>query len=273
MTHALSSRPPVKQHELPRQISPDVLWTGGCIELELSGELVHSHFGIYCVRGTQKTLMIDTGHPMHADRIEAALDGFLGGRPLDYLFITHAEMPHCGLLPKWMKKYPDLRVVGDVRDYGLYYPEFADRLVELAPGQSVDLGNRRIVLVPGVWADLTDTLWAFDTGDRILFVADGFSITHHHKPGRCGLTTAEQPKPDVIMLRLLNELALQWVRYTAAERTYGALDTLLAGLNPAYIAPAHGAVIDDVEAMLPLVKSAMSRAWQADLAATAQVSG
>ena len=256
-----------RRQELPRLVTPDILWTGGCLELELSGELVHSHFGIYCVRGAQKTLMIDTGHPLHADRIDAALDGFLGDRPLDYLFVTHAEMPHCGLLPKWMTKYPELRVVGDVRDYPLYYPEFADRFVTVRPGEHIDLGDRRIVLGPGIWADLTDTLWAFDTRERMLFVADGFSITHHHKPGHCGLTTSEQPKPDVIMLQLLNELALQWVRYTAVERTYGALDTLFEGLAPRFIAPAHGAVIDDIGDILPLVKDAMTRSWrpEADL--------
>src|SRR5438045_4003736 len=99
------ARPKMKQHELPRLITPNVLWTGGCMELELSGELVHSHFGLYCVRGSEKTILIDAGHPGFVDRIDRSLDWFLGGRQLDYLFITHAEMPHCGLLPKWMAKY------------------------------------------------------------------------------------------------------------------------------------------------------------------------
>jgi flavorubredoxin len=248
------------QRELPRLITPDVLWTGGCMELELGHELVHSHFGAYVVRGSQKTMLIDTGHPIHAHQIDVSLDHFLDERSLDYIFVTHAELPHCGLLPKWMTKYPRACLVGDVRDFRLYYPEFIDRFVEVRAGQSVNLGDRKIVLVPGVWADLTDTMWAFDTGDRILFVADGFSITHHHKPGHCGLTTEEQPKPDVKMLQLLNELALQWIRYTDASRTFDALDTLLAALKPRYIAPAHGAVIDAVQEMLPLVKNAMERA-------------
>lgn len=251
---------PMKQHELPRLITPNVLWTGGCMELELGGELVHSHFSLYAVRGSQRTILIDTGHPIHVDRIDASLDHFLGARSLDYIFVTHAEFPHCGLLPKWMAKYPQARLVGDVRDFPLYYPEFKDRFVEVRAGGAIDLGDRKIVLVPGVWADLTDTMWAFDTGDRVLFVADGFSITHHHKPGHCGLTTEEQSKPDVKMLKLLNELALQWIRYTDAARTFGMLDMMLGALQPRYIAPAHGAVIDAVDAMLPLVKDAMTQA-------------
>ncbi|QIB33115.1 MBL fold metallo-hydrolase [Ancylobacter pratisalsi] len=247
-----------RHHRLPRRVARDILWAGGCMELELDGELVHSHFGIYALRGTEKTMLIDTGHPIHAERIDAALDGFLGGRELDYIFVTHAELPHCGLLPKWMAKYPQARLVGDVRDYPLYYPEIADRILPMKVGESVDLGGRRIVLVPAIWCDLKDTLWAFDTADRMLFVADGFSITHHHKPGTCGLTTQEQPLPDVRMLKLLNELALQWVKYTDAERTYAALDELLAILAPRYIAPAHGALIDAPGIMLPIVKRAMA---------------
>lgn len=254
------ARKTTRQHELPRLITPSIIWMGGCMELELGGESVHSHFGVYAVRGSERTVLIDTGHPIHADRIDAALDRFLGERPLDFIFVTHAEFPHCGLLPKWLTKYPDARLVGDVRDYPLYYPEFAERFVQTRAGEAIDLGDRKLVIVPGVWSDLRDTLWAFDTGDRMLFVADGFSITHHHKPGTCGLTTREQPKPDVKMLQLLNELALQWIRYTDTTRTYDELDTLLAALRPRFIAPAHGAVIDDVERMLPLVKDAMARA-------------
>jgi len=36
-------------------------------------------------------------------QIEAALDAFLDGRQLDYIFPTHPELPHCGLMPSWSK--------------------------------------------------------------------------------------------------------------------------------------------------------------------------
>src|SRR5262245_55846737 len=82
--------------ELPRLINPDFLWIGGCLDIDYKGEAVHSHFGAFVVRGTSKTLMIDTGHPFHRPQIEPALDEFLGGRPLDYILPTHVELPHCG---------------------------------------------------------------------------------------------------------------------------------------------------------------------------------
>jgi flavorubredoxin len=243
--------------ELPRLITPTVLWAGGCMALDLRGELVHSHFGMYAIRGSRKTFLLDTGHPIHAERIEQALDAFLGDVGLDYILTTHVEFPHCGLLPKWLAKYPQVKVVGDVRDYHLYYPEERHRFVPMAIGESLDLGDRRIVIVPAIWCDLKDTIWAFDTKDRMLFVADGFSATHHHRPGTCGLTASEQVAPDVQMMQLLNEIALQWTKYTDVRRTYPALDLLLDILKPRYIAPAHGAVIDAPERMMPLIKRGM----------------
>ena len=96
-------------------------------------------------------------------------------------------------------------MIGDVRDYELYYPEYAGRFIQKEPGDFVDLGDRKFAVVPAIWCDLKETLWGFDTKDRILFVADGFSATHHHVPGHCGLTAGEQPIPDPQMMRIINE--------------------------------------------------------------------
>jgi len=243
--------------ELPRLLTPDVLWTGGCVELEIRGERVHSHFGSYAVRGSAASMLIDTGHPMHAAQIERAFDAFFGDTEPSYILVTHLEYPHCGLIPKWLRKYERAVVVGDVRDCELYYPEFAGRFVQKGAGDFVELGDRRVMVVPAVWRDLKETVWAFDTKDRILFVADGFSATHHHLPGHCGLTAGEQPVPDVGMMQIINELALQWTRYVDARQTFAELDALLDRLQPRMIAPAHGAVIDRPDIMVPLMKEGM----------------
>lgn len=247
--------------ELPRLLTPDVLWTGGCVELDIRGERVHSHFSNFVVRGSKRSILVDTGHPMHADQIERAYDAFLDDTQPEYIFTTHLEYPHCGLLPKWLQKYPAAQVIGDVRDYELYYPEHAGRFIQKEPGDFVDLGDRKFAIVPAIWCDLKETLWGFDTKDRILFVADGFSATHHHVPGHCGLTAGEQPIPEPAMMRIINELALQWTRYVDASITFDQLDELLALLEPRIIAPAHGAIIDHPDVMLPCIKQAMS--WAA----------
>lgn len=48
---------------LPRQITPSCLWSGGRIPSSVGG--MHAHYSMYLVRGSEKTLLVDTGHPTH----------------------------------------------------------------------------------------------------------------------------------------------------------------------------------------------------------------
>jgi len=246
-----------KTRQIPRRITPDILWTGSCVELTLHGELVHTHFCNYVIRGSEKVLLLDTGHPDFVGIIEQSFDEFLGGRQVDYILPTHCEFPHFGLAAKWLEKYPGAKLVGDVRDYPLYYPEYADRMEMKQLGDRIDLGDREVIILPGVWIDLPDTIWAFDTKDRVLFCSDGFSSTHIHFPGQCGLLASEQEIPSPKMIRLTNEIILSWTRYLDVENTFAGLDRLVQMLEPAIIAPAHGAVIDNPAKLLPVIKDGM----------------
>lgn len=241
----------------PRRLSPTLLWTGGCLDISYHGRTVHSHVCAYVVRGTKKSIMIDTGNAADWPRIERDVEEFLKGHPLDYVFPTHGELPHCGLIQAWLRKYPNAVAVGEMRDFKLYYPEYADRMRSIAAGDAIDLGDRRIVFVPPVWRDLKDTLWAFDTLDRTLFVSDAFAYLHYHEDGRCDHLTSEQPLPDVAMIQFFNERAMYWTRHTDAWLSYDDLDEMIRELDPRLIATAHGGVVDAREAMLPLVKEGM----------------
>ncbi len=255
--HDAKAMPARPSRELPRTVSPSLLWTGGCVDLDYGGETVHSHFGVFLVKGSEKTLLVDSGHPIHAAQLDEDLDRFLDGRPLDYVFLTHGEFPHAGLIAKWLDKYPQCRAVGDLRDYDLYYPELACRIDTVKPGDAVDLGDRQVLFVPAVWRDLPNSLWAFDTLDRVLFVADAFSFLHYHYPHQCAFLTSEMPAPDVKMIQFFNERALQWTRYTDPSTTFNDIDALLGMLRPRMIAPAHGSIIDTPDGTIPLIKQGM----------------
>lgn len=179
------------------------------------------------------------------------------GRPLDYVFPTHGELPHCGLTQSWMRKYPEALAVGAMRDFKLSHPEFSHRMRDVAAGDAIDLGDRRIVFVPPVWRDLKDTLWAFDTLERTLFVSDAFAYLHYHEEGCCDYLPSEQALPDVAMIQFFNERAMYWTRHTDAWFTYDDIDAMLRELDPRLIATAHGGRVDARDAMLPLVKGGM----------------
>lgn len=182
---------------LPRQLSPGLLWTGRCQEFDYLGTSTHSHQNAFLVKGSERTMLIDTGAPSKWSPIERDVEAFLEERTLDFVFPTHPEFPHGGLLPRWLDKYPEALVVGDLTDSDLYYPDLASSFRPTQAGDRIDLGDRSILFVQALWRDLPTTLWAFDTTDRILFVSDALAFLHFHEEGECPRLTSEQQPVDV----------------------------------------------------------------------------
>ena len=242
--------------ELPRAITPDCLWTGRCLASSVPD--MHAHYSLYLLKGSEKTVLIDTGHPIHWDAVKRDVDAFLAGRPIDYIFPTHSELPHSGLLERWMREFPESVAVGDLRDYPLYYPSLQKRFRQVAAGDTLDLGDRQFLFLPPVWRDLPDTLWAFDTKDRILFLSDACAYFHAHVPGQCDHLSSEIAPPDIAMMQDFNDKALHWPRFTDSRPTFPEMDELIARLRPRLLAGAHGCVVDTPESTLPLFKQGIA---------------
>lgn len=179
---------------LPRLVLPDLAWVGGCSSSDgWPGRsevrpIGHEPCVSFVILGSEKTLMLDTGHFGHWWSLEGQLDAMLQGRTLDYVFLSHQEIPHTGNLGRLFKKYPGLVAIGDVRDYHLFHPEIPlDRLRMLHHGEKVSLGDRDIVMLDAIWKDLTGTMWAYDTKRKLIYTADGFGFVHTHEENLCGL--------------------------------------------------------------------------------------
>lgn len=233
------------------------MWSGGCVHFQHGPNLVHVHIGIFLIKGSEKTVLIDTGHPAHWANASRDVEAFLDGRDLDYVFITHSEFPHGGLLTHWLRKYPGCKAVGNVTDMRLYFPEFADRFEYVDAGDVLDLGDRKLAFVPAVWRDLVDTLWAYEPVERILFVADAYSFVHYHSDDQCDYLLSEHPLPNAQEVRFINERALHWTRFTDITKTFPELDEMLRELRPRLIAPAHGGIVDIPQDATPLMKAGM----------------
>jgi flavorubredoxin len=257
-----------KSHSLPRELGPGVTWLGDCLKRMEGDQPVHVHTSCYFVEGERQTLLIDTGHPTHWKQVEATLDTLLGGRTLDWIFPTHPELPHAGNLNRLLAKFPDAQVTGDVRDYHLYCPEYVDRLVPRVAGSELDLGGRTITFLEAPIRDLPSSQWAYDSLAQILFVADAFGYTHGgldavggdepvHRPGECGLLSTELPAPPTIeQTAFLTRAALNWSRYVDVAPHFAKVEALLERHPAKLVAPAHGNVISDLEALLPILRAA-----------------
>ncbi len=244
--------------ELPREVMPGLTWLGTCGEINFQGGIIHSPWNTFLVSGTEKTLLVDSGAPIGLPVVRRQLESVLQGRPLDYLFPTHPEMPHMGNLGFLLDEYPDLRVVGDLRNYHLYFPEATNRLEQHTIGDRIDLGGRSLVLVEAVIRDLPNTLWAYDTGSRALFVSDGFGYSHAHKAGQCGLTAEELPEePSVAHTAWITFNALSWAPYVDPRLHFDRLGKLLEEHPVEIICPAHGSAVTNPSGMIPIMKEGL----------------
>ena len=246
------------QGALPRLIAPGCLWTGGSMASSVTGML--AHYSCFLLMGSQRSILIDTGHPAHAEKVERDVVAALARRPLDYIFPTHAELPHSGLLQRWLARWPDSVAVGDMRDWPLYLPHLTDRMRHVTGGDTLDLGDRNFLFVPPVWRDLADTLWGFDPATRILFLSDACACFHPHTPEQSDYFSSETAAPEVALMQDFNSKALHWPRFTENAQSNAAMDALLALLDPVMLASAHGAIVDNWREMLPLFKAGMARA-------------
>ena len=62
-----------------REIAEGVTWLGGCNPAVISGREFHGHVSCYLIRGSQRSLLFDTGYLPQWPMLEAALDGALAG--------------------------------------------------------------------------------------------------------------------------------------------------------------------------------------------------
>ncbi|MGI8609054.1 MAG: MBL fold metallo-hydrolase [Candidatus Dormibacteria bacterium] len=261
---------------LPYELKPGIYWLGICTKGVYNGKLAHGENHQYLVVGTDKTLLLDTGFPRMWPELESQLNGILGDRPLDYIFPSHQELPHSANLIPLAARYPEATIIGDVRDYHLYYPSIADRLTQVNAGAELDLGGGyRFEFLAPVMKDLATTLWGYEKSQRVLFVVDAFQVPHPdpdmggtdeilHPPGQCNMFFEELPGIDVELAAQIFRLVFFESRHVDPAVTFGRFEHLLETHPADVIASTHGFPIRDPKAAIPFFRAVNGVATEAD---------
>ena len=128
----------------------------------------------------EKIALVDT---VEADFFTQYLDNIrsvIGDRPIDYIIVNHMEPDHSGSLALIKKYYPNAKIVGNRKTFGMmqgFYRVGNDAdgdTVEVKNGDTLQLGSHTLVftLVPMVhWPETMVTL---DTTANVLFSGDAF---------------------------------------------------------------------------------------------------
>lgn len=129
----------------------------------------------FVIRAKQPVL-IDTGLASLRDDFMQRLRSSVDPADLRWIWITHNDADHLGNLEAVLAEAPHARLVTTFLGMGkLGLQQLpTDRVYLLNPGQTLDLGDRRLQAVVPPTFDAPETTAVFDTRNRTLFSADCF---------------------------------------------------------------------------------------------------
>jgi flavorubredoxin len=250
---------------LPVELAPNVFWLGECVEVPYRGQHLHLGNSVFLIGGERHSALVEAANTFHVPVVMEQVETLLRERGLPdikHIFVTHSELPHAGGVGHFLTRFPEAEVWGDVSDLHLIFPQFADKLHTVDPGESLDLGGTELVVVESVIRDMPYTRWAFDTRSRVLFAGDGFAFSHEHDATHCGRVAEDVPRIDIPqMMKFFAVSAFNYMEYIDIEPYLRRLESLLLEeLQVALIAPTHGLPIADPRGTLPEIFEGFRRA-------------
>ncbi len=129
-------------------------------------------YNAYLVRGSEKTVLVDTVDPAQLDVLMAQLDQV---DHLDYLVAQHAEQDHSGSIPVILARYPEAVLVTNPKAKELLqeHLDIVDgRFRTVADGETLPLGGRTLRFVYLPWVHWPETMGTYVEEDHVLLSCD-----------------------------------------------------------------------------------------------------
>ncbi|MGA1822742.1 MAG: FprA family A-type flavoprotein [Thermoplasmatota archaeon] len=160
-----------------RKIREDVFYVGAQHwDRRLFDELIPTpegtSYNAYLIKGSEKTVLIDSVDPA---KEQVLFDNLSGIDRIDYVVANHAEQDHSGTLLKVLEKYPDSKLVTNLkcRDFLMDHvmiPE--DRFMVVGDRDTLSLGNKTLEFILAPWVHWPETMFTYLREDRTLFPCD-----------------------------------------------------------------------------------------------------
>lgn len=187
----------------------------------------------------KKNALIDTVELGKSNQFLGNLRETIDGAGIDYLVINHMEPDHSGSIPEIMRAYPQIRIVGNKLTLGMvkgfYGIDDPTRLIEVADGDSISLGEKTLVFRTTPMVHWPETMMTYCPERKTLFSGDAFGTFGALK----GSVTDDECDTEVFMREMHRYYACIVAKYnTFVQRAMQKL----AGLDLAYICSTHGPV-------------------------------
>lgn len=133
----------------------------------------------------REPMLVDAGLEMDAGAFIDELESVIEPRDIRWIYLTHPDRDHVGSLIDVLDRAPKARLVTTYLGYGtlgLSYQVPMERVYFLNPGETLDLGDRRITALRPPTFDSPATTGFWDAKARSLFTADCFGAVLPDSP-------------------------------------------------------------------------------------------
>ena len=149
-------------------------------------EVLPSHFPIpgagflpvnAFVLKAKEPVLIDTGMGIESEEFMKVLESVIDPRDLQWVWITHDDADHIGSLQIILEAAPNARLAAfslAVLRMSTAWPVPMDRVYWLNPGDSIDVGDRKLTAVRPPLFDNPTTIGVYDDKSETFFSADCF---------------------------------------------------------------------------------------------------
>src|SRR5574344_118983 len=126
----------------------------------------------------EKTVLFDTADYSVGRQLMENLSYGLGDRHLDYMIINHMEPDHCAMIEQVIAKYPEVKIIGNVKTFQMM-KQFFDFDIDqyamtITEKDTIVTGKHTLNFVMAPMVHWPEAMVTYDSYSKILFSADAF---------------------------------------------------------------------------------------------------
>lgn len=221
------------------------------------GRALHIPQNAYLFRG-ERSLLFDTLSPAADRQVLHDLESTLAGADLDYLVVSHPDVPHAGNTHRILRRYPNCTLVapavGDIHE--LYHLENS---LKVGPGDEIDLGGPVLRFHEATFLDAAMSVWMTEETTGALLPVDWLGFPH--MAGEC-LRCVDELDAEIGLERLteFHSRVMFWFQYVDVPKVQAEIERLAEEFAPRLLAPSHGLVVrGDTRRYFDMMKEVVRR--------------